>query len=98
MQKPKRTGANWKKAGSINDFAPGKDVKAVQLGGDTLMLYKTSGSVFCSQSNSTAFKFPLTDAKVFQGELMDESSLKTLKSAVRLHSLEYHSFGTADIS
>lgn len=33
-----------------------------------VMLYNVNGEVYCSDANSTAFKFPLTHAKIVKGE------------------------------
>ncbi|KAL0043970.1 hypothetical protein WJX82_009949 [Trebouxia sp. C0006] len=33
-----------------------------------VMLYNVDGDVYCSDANSTAFKFPLTHAKIVKGE------------------------------
>jgi len=32
------------------------------------MVYKVGEKVFATEANSTAFKFPLTDAEVFDGD------------------------------
>lgn len=33
-----------------------------------IVLYKVGGEIYCSDANSTAFKFPLIDANVLEGE------------------------------
>jgi len=35
------------------------------------MLYNVDGDVYCSDANSTAFKFPLTHAKIVKGKQHD---------------------------
>jgi len=46
----------------------GREVKAVTLkAGRTLVLYRHEGKVYCSDVYSTAYKFPLVDAKVLAG-------------------------------
>ncbi|KAL6757359.1 hypothetical protein V8C86DRAFT_2624642 [Haematococcus lacustris] len=45
--------------------AAGKDVKAFPLAaGRTVVLYRYKGGVYCSDVNSTAYKFPMIDAKL----------------------------------
>lgn len=36
-----------------------------------VMLYNVDGNVYCSDANSTAFKFPLTHAKIVKGKQHD---------------------------
>lgn len=36
-----------------------------------VMLYNVDGEVYCSDANSTAFKFPLTHAKIVKGKQQD---------------------------
>ncbi len=36
-----------------------------------VMLYNVDGDVYCSDANSTAFKFPLTHAKIVEGKQHD---------------------------
>ncbi len=36
-----------------------------------VMLYNVDGDVYCSDANSTAFKFPLTHAKIVKGKQHD---------------------------
>ena len=36
-----------------------------------VMLYNVDGDVYCSDANSTAFKFPLTHAKIVKGKQQD---------------------------
>lgn len=35
--------------------------------GIALVLYRVDGTYFCSDANSTAYRFPMSDAKIFQG-------------------------------
>lgn len=51
----------------VNDIPIGKNTKPVELAtGRTLMLYKFENMVFISDANSTAYQFPMTDAKVYR--------------------------------
>eukprot|EP00959_Pyramimonas_sp_CCMP1952_P126492 2645549-Pyramimonas_sp.AAC.1 len=36
--------------------------------GEAFMLFMFEGKVYCTEANSTAFKYPLVDAEVFAGE------------------------------
>lgn len=46
-----------------------RDVKAITLAaGRTLVLYKHQGIVYCSDVNSTAYQFPMADAKILARE------------------------------
>lgn len=50
-----------------NDVAIGRNTKPIELAtGRTLMLYKFENMVFISDANSTAYQFPMTDAKVYR--------------------------------
>ena len=51
----------------------GRDTKAVKVGSLTLMLFNVDGKVYCTDALSTAYKFPLSDAKVNAGR--DSSSV-----------------------
>jgi len=35
--------------------------------GIALVLYKAQEGIFCSDANSTAYRYPMTDAKIFDG-------------------------------
>lgn len=55
----------------ILQFCPfqGKQIKAVELKGKTIVaLYNIDGEIFCSDANSTAYQFPLTNAKILSSE------------------------------
>ena len=50
-----------------NDVPIGKNTKPIELAtGRTLMLYKFENMVFISDANSTAYQFPMTDARVYR--------------------------------
>lgn len=51
------------------DFPGDRPTRAVVLKDKSVvMLYNIDGDVYCSDANSTAFKFPLTHAKIVKGE------------------------------
>eukprot|EP00877_Chromochloris_zofingiensis_P012016 jgi/Chrzof1/7068/Cz02g09170.t1 len=57
---------NWSKLADLSVFELGKTTKPIITASNIpLMLYKFQGRVYCSDANSTAYKYPLTDAKVF---------------------------------
>ena len=45
-----------------------------------VMLYKVNGDVYCSDANSTAFKFPLTHAKILKGMSIEHVLLVTVSA------------------
>lgn len=60
---------------SIHDFfhVQGKQIKAVDLNNKTIVaLYDIDGSVYCSEANSTAYQFPITNAKIIQSRALIE--------------------------
>jgi nitrite reductase/ring-hydroxylating ferredoxin subunit len=72
--KPKKKGKgsfqredpSWKPVANISVFE-GRDIKAVDLKDKTICcLYNVQGAIYCSDANSTAYKFPLTNAKIIQ--------------------------------
>lgn len=61
--------ANWISVGSLAEFPEDRATRAVVLKDKSVvMLYNVDGDVYCSDANSTAFKFPLTHAKIVKGE------------------------------
>ena len=46
-----------------------------------VMLYNVDGEVYCSDANSTAFKFPLTHAKIVKGKLQDVHAMVCTSTA-----------------
>ncbi|DBA96892.1 TPA: hypothetical protein ACH3X3_013047 [Trebouxia sp. C0006] len=61
--------ANWISVGSLAEFPGDRPTRAVVLKDKSVvMLYNVDGDVYCSDANSTAFKFPLTHAKIVKGE------------------------------
>lgn len=48
----------------MNDFPLGKTTKPIELATRTVMVYKFDGRVFVSDASSTAYQYPLTDAKL----------------------------------
>lgn len=47
----------------------GKQIKAVEVKGKTILaLYNVNGSIYCSDANSTAYQFPLTNGKILQSK------------------------------
>eukprot|EP01025_Chloroclados_australasicus_P017325 TRINITY_DN18811_c0_g4_i1.p3 TRINITY_DN18811_c0_g4~~TRINITY_DN18811_c0_g4_i1.p3 ORF type:complete len:216 (-),score=19.60 TRINITY_DN18811_c0_g4_i1:168-785(-) len=62
-------GDSWAKTCNVNDFEEGKKTKAVILPtGKQLMMYKVDDDIYCSDAASTAFQYPLADAKIIEGE------------------------------
>ena len=54
--------------GNLADFPAGRTNKAVRLAnGVDLMLFLHGGEAYCAEAYSTAYKFPLSDAKVTAG-------------------------------
>lgn len=50
-----------------SDIPIGKNTKPIELAtGKTLMLYKFDGMLYISDANSTAYQYPMVDAKVFR--------------------------------
>ena len=37
------------------------------MNGVALVLYKTAGEIYCSDANSTAYRYPMNDARLFEG-------------------------------
>lgn len=58
------TAAGWIEIADVSLFSS-KQVKPVILAaGKAVMLYQHNNKVYCSDANSTAFEYPLTDAKI----------------------------------
>eukprot|EP00803_Ostreobium_quekettii_P001458 evm.model.scf_161.13 EVM.evm.TU.scf_161.13 scf_161:124603-128203(-) len=58
----------WEEMGTVDGFK-GKNTQSVILdSGVAFVLYTVDGTVYCSDANSTAFKFPLSDAKIVKGD------------------------------
>lgn len=49
-----------------SDFTLGKYTKPIELVGRAVMVYKFGDMVFVSDANSTAYQFPMTDARLFK--------------------------------
>lgn len=59
----------WQQLCQVSDFTPSKPSKAVELpGGKILVVYRHNGISYCSNAQSTAFKYPLVDGRVFDYE------------------------------
>jgi len=57
---------SWISVANISVFQ-GKDIKAVDLRDKSICcLYNVDGAIYCSDANSTAYKFPLTNAKIIE--------------------------------
>ena len=62
-------GEGWFEVANIDVFSDGRDKKPIILAnGQSLMLYKVDDDLYASEANSTAYKFPLTDAKIIRRE------------------------------
>lgn len=48
-----------------------------------VMLYNVDGDVYCSDANSTAFKFPLTHAKIVTGKQHAQRLLQLFLAMLR---------------
>lgn len=48
------------------DFPIGKSTKPMELASRTIMVYKFEGMVFVSDASSTAYQYPMTDARLFK--------------------------------
>ncbi|GAX86364.1 hypothetical protein CEUSTIGMA_g13776.t1 [Chlamydomonas eustigma] len=58
----------WRSMGLKSSLFASKPVKGVELvGGKAFAMYLHKEEIFCSDALSTAFKYPLVDAKVFDG-------------------------------
>lgn len=60
-QKAQKVPKGYVKVAEIADF---EDRKAVKASGKELMLFKVDDSIYCTDALSTAYKFPLVDAKI----------------------------------
>lgn len=49
---------------TVNDFPLGKTTKPIELATRTVMVYKFDNRVFVSDASSTAYQYPMTDAKL----------------------------------
>jgi len=59
----------WENAGNLADFeANPKKPFISPFTGEAFMLFKFEDKVYCTEANSTAFKFPLVDAEISAGE------------------------------
>ena len=48
-------------------YVQGKQIKAVDMKNKTIVaLYDIDGEVYCSEANSTAYQFPITNAKILK--------------------------------
>ncbi|CAL5218956.1 g709 [Coccomyxa viridis] len=59
---------SWLRVGKLTDFKNGKQTRAVILPDNSaIVLYRTQeDEVYCSDANSTAYKFPMIDANVIE--------------------------------
>jgi hypothetical protein len=48
------------------DMPVGKTAKPFELASRTVMLYKFEGMVYVSDAQSTAYQYPMTDARLFK--------------------------------
>jgi len=48
------------------DMPLGKTAKPVELASRTIMVYRFDGMVFVSDAASTAYQYPMTDARLFK--------------------------------
>lgn len=60
-QKAQKVPKGYVQVAEIADF---EDRKAVTASGKELMLFKVDDAIFCTDALSTAYKFPLVDAKI----------------------------------
>jgi len=59
----------WENAGNIADFEANPNKPFISpYTGEAFMLFKFEEKVYCTEANSTAFKYPLVDAEIFAGE------------------------------
>lgn len=54
----------WKRVGDLSIFPFDRNTKPVEIDNVALMLYKFNGMVYVSDARSTAYQYPLTDAKL----------------------------------
>eukprot|EP00884_Botryococcus_braunii_P022564 jgi/Botrbrau1/8992/Bobra.0148s0095.1 len=60
--------SDWIRISNLSDFQA-KNIIPVELKDkSTVVLYKVDGEIFCSDANSTAYKYPLVDARIFERE------------------------------
>lgn len=76
----------------------GKTAKPFELASRTVMLYKFDGMVYVSDAQSTAYQYPMTDARLFKdpetGRVSAEVPLVSVQAAVTgpaQHSIAMHS-------
>ena len=63
-QKTSQVPAGYKKVYDGGPDLEGKKSKAVVLGTLDLILHEFEGQIYCTEANSSAFKFPLIDAPI----------------------------------
>ena len=57
----------WYGVAKLSDFKEGKQTHPVILANNqAIVLYNIDGALFCSDANSTAFKFPLVNAEILK--------------------------------
>lgn len=50
----------------VQDFPLGRTAKPIELATRNVMVYKFDGMVFVSDAASTAYQYPMTDARLFK--------------------------------
>lgn len=66
----RKEGFGWYQVADRSDFDGGKQIKTVIMPGNkqAIAVYRVNSEVFCSDAESTAFKFPVSDAKIMSSD------------------------------
>lgn len=67
-KKVKRAPPGWIQVTRMDELASLKPITAVEAEGKALVLIRSGEKLFCTDAKSTAFQFPLVDAKVLEVE------------------------------
>lgn len=66
----RKEGFGWYEVANRSEFDDGRQIKSVIMPGNkqAIVVYRVDNEVFCSDAESTAFKFPVSNAKVLNSE------------------------------
>lgn len=77
--KAEKLSDEWYSVARMSDFKDGKQTHPVILANNqAIVLYNVGGKLYCSDANSTAFKFPLVNAEILQREGLGPRMLQLL--------------------
>jgi len=75
-QKAQKVPEGYKKVADVSALE-GRQSKAVELGTLSLILFSFEGEIYCTEANSTAYKFPLIDAPITKDEATQDLVIET---------------------